>query len=301
MKKTVLKIIAYIAVCLLIPYFITMLMTGNCEDDKALEKVKNVVINYDNTTQLTDMTDYVIRTAAAYYKAEDSAEYLKALAVIVRTYAEYVRNGGAIVNSADIALNTLSQKEMKKLWGDDYEKNYAALSLAINDTEGQVMKCNDNLIIPYFHMVSAGRTRTGDVEYLQGVDCSEDVLCEEYISTAGFSLPEIEGILEKNYPDITIASINEAFQIIDREDSGYVSEVMAGNVTMTGDELAALLGLASSDFVISYDGEKAYFTVKGIGSGYGMSIYNARLKAEGGSTYEEILYFYYKNIQIVNE
>ena len=76
---------------------------------------------------------------------------------------------------------------------------------------------------------------------------------------------------------------------------------MVGNLTLSGDELAEVLSLPSGNFIISSGGDNVIFTVKGIGAGYGMSLYSARKKAASGAGYEEILYYYYKNIQITGE
>ena len=59
--------------------------------------------------------------------------------------------------------------------------------------------------------------------------------------------------------------------------------------------------LNSGNFMISTEGENITFTVKGIGAGYGMSLYTARQKAAAGAGYEEILYYFYKNIELTSE
>ena len=47
-----------------------------------------------------------------------------------------------------------------------------------------------------------------------------------------------------------------------------------------------------------YFDDNMIFTVKGIGCGYGMSLNTARHKANSGAGYEEILYYFYKNIEL---
>ena len=69
MKKTFLYTIIYIAACLAVPYIITMLMSGTRDKAEEEESAKQVILNYDKATEITDVTDYVTRTVAAYYKS----------------------------------------------------------------------------------------------------------------------------------------------------------------------------------------------------------------------------------------
>ncbi len=302
MKKTVLKIIIYLAGCLIVPFIITMIMTGVSEENRAEPAAKTVILNYDNATEITDVTDYVIRTVAAYYQADDGTEFLKALAVIVRTYVQYAKGDGAMTDTACIALTTLSEADMKAVWGEDYENNLQAVKLAVNETEGEIMTLNQSPILPYFHLLSSGTTRKGNIEYLECVDCSQDMDSEDYLSTVSFDKEELVKKLSSKYSDVQLEeNPTDSIQIAGRDDAGYVTEIMVGNITMTGDELADILSLKSSNFIISADGSKTLFTVKGIGSGYGMSLNTGRLQAQKGYSYQEILSFFYKNIQLTSE
>ena len=302
MQKTVLKIIIYIASCLIVPFVITMFMTGVCEETGGVETAKTVILQNDRSTQIIDVTEFVTGAVAAYYKAEDSAEFLKAFAVVARTYGEYMKGDGAMVNSADLALTTFSTKEMKAAWGDNYDTYYQAVKKAVDETESQVMTCDGELIMPYFHLISAGMTRKASEKYLAAVDCSGDMDDEHYISIVEYSESDIAAMLKKTYKDITFdGGVAESFQIVDRDDSGYVTELMVGNLTMSGDSLARCLNLPSAGFSVSSTAGNVVFTVKGSGSGYGMSLNNARNQAVDGADYQEILNYYYKNIQITSE
>ncbi|MCM1307422.1 MAG: SpoIID/LytB domain-containing protein [Butyrivibrio sp.] len=301
MKKTFLYIIIYIAACLVVPYVITMLMTGVSGGTDEEESAKNVILNYDKATEITDVADYVTRTVAAYYKEDDSPEFLKAFSVVVRTYAEYAREDKAMLDSADLALKTLTQKDMRNLWGEDYDENYDAVRLAVNETGGEYMTCGGQTIMPYFHSVNSGRTRNGTESYLVSVDSPEDLKSADYISITEYRETELAKILKAWNGDIILdKSAAASFQIADRDEAGYVRELMVGNLTVSGSEIAVLLGLPSSDFTVSSSGDRVIFTVKGKGSGYGLSLAGAREKAAAGADYKEILNYYYKNIRLEN-
>ncbi len=301
MKKTFLYTIIYIAACLAVPYIITMLMSGTRDKAEEEESAKQVILNYDKATEITDVTDYVTRTVAAYYKAGDSPEFLKAFAVVVRTYAEYVKEDGAMVNSADLALKTLTHKDMQNLWGDKYKENYDLIRLAVNETGGECVTCDGQVVMPYFHSVNSGKTRKGSERYLVSVDSPEDLKSEDYINLIEYGEEELAKALEAWNGDIIFdKSAAASFQIVDRDEAGYVRELMVGNITASGSEISVLLGLPSSNFMVSSSGGRVIFTVKGKGSGYGLSLAGARAKAASGMGYREILNYYYKNIQLKN-
>ena len=58
------------------------------------------------------------------------------------------------------------------------------------------------------------------------------------------------------------------------------------------------LSLNSTFFEIIQDGEKVIIKNKGYGHGVGMSQYGAEGMAREGYTYQDILKYYYKNIEI---
>lgn len=301
MKKTILYIIIYIAACLAVPYVITMMMTGVSDEGLEEESAKTVILDYDKAVEITDVTDYVTRTVAAYYKAGDSPEFLKAFAVVVRSYVEYAKEDGTTVHSADLALATLTQKDMQNLWGEHYEEYYDIVRLAVNETGNEYMTCSGQAVMPYFHSVSAGRTRNGSESYLASVDSPEDLKAADYINIIEFTETELTGILKEWNGDIILdKSAAASFQIVDRDEAGYVRELMVGNLMVSGGEISRLLSLPSANFMVSASGSKVIFTVKGKGSGYGLSLAGARAKAASGMDYRAILSYYYKNIQLDN-
>ena len=89
----------------------------------------------------------------------------------------------------------------------------------------------------------------------------------------------------------------------DREtdSAGYVETVQIGSETYSGDAVRYALGVPSPAFPLEEDGDEIRCVTYGRGHGYGLSQYGAGLMAENGSSAEEILKHYFKNIQIVSE
>ncbi len=77
------------------------------------------------------------------------------------------------------------------------------------------------------------------------------------------------------------------------DDSGRVANITLGNVKIKGTEIRELFSLRSTAFTLEYTDGKFIFTVKGFGHGVGMSQYGAKLMAERGESYAEILAHYY--------
>ena len=69
--------------------------------------------------------------------------------------------------------------------------------------------------------------------------------------------------------------------------------MVIGGQELRGTELRSLFSLRSTAFTLEYEDGDFVFTVAGFGHGVGMSQYGARIMAEQGSGYAEILAHYY--------
>ena len=287
MKKTVLIVLLYFIGCLLIPCLVTLAIGDDKEEVKKVDKTQGAAVIETETAE-----DYIIRTVASYYEEGDGGEFLKALAIVVRTY-------DALGEYLDFTPTTLTYQELKTKWGDYYSANLEAVTAAVNATEGIVMVLESGELLPYFCKISAGYTRGKDNSCLAMVNCSEDLNAPEYMTVVSYTHSEVVDKLQTGYPDIALdGGIADSFQVVSRDEAGYVTEVMVGNLTISGDELASVLALNSANFMVTPGNENMVFTVKGIGNGYGMSLYTARQKALNGAGYKEILFYFYKNIAL---
>ena len=82
--------------------------------------------------------------------------------------------------------------------------------------------------------------------------------------------------------------------------AGYVAQMPLCGQVFTGTKLRNAFSLRSAAFTVAYDpGENAFvFTTHGYGHGVGMSQNGAKHLAEQGKSYEEILRYFYQNIEI---
>ncbi len=85
-----------------------------------------------------------------------------------------------------------------------------------------------------------------------------------------------------------------------RNATNHVEEVIIDNKTVSGIEFRKLLNLRSTDFEISEKNGFYEITTRGYGHGVGMSQFGANMLAKENKTYEEILKYYYGNIELKN-
>ena len=81
-------------------------------------------------------------------------------------------------------------------------------------------------------------------------------------------------------------------------EGGGVGTIAIGGYIFSGVELRRLLGLNSTAFTVSAEAGGLVFTTYGHGHRVGMSQYGAEAMAVTGSTYQQILSYYYRGTRI---
>ncbi len=289
----------------LIPLLVTLLLSGiGLEEEKLGLALKDTLINdhtvtvsYNMGTQTLDVEEYIIGMLAPAYDYCSNEEFLKAMAVLCRTYMEYCR-----LNNTEVEYKFYTDEELQSMWGAQWEQKKNIIKIAVSATAGECIFSGEELIYPYAHLMTSGYTRNMETEldYLCEVVGSGDSLAEGYISTVLFSNQEFVARLKAAYEKLSIdnnAPCSE-IQVISKSKGGYILNIQIGNLMVKGDDIAEILGLKSSAFYIEESDGGVIFTVKGDGLGYGVSVYGAKEMSNSGSGYKEILSFYYKNIQI---
>lgn len=105
-------------------------------------------------------------------------------------------------------------------------------------------------------------------------------------------------MLEK-YPSFQIDFSNqECIKVIERTDSGRVKKIKIGNTEISGTEARTLFKLKSAKFDFEMTENSVKFSVLGYGHGVGLSQCGSDALAKQGKNYEEIIKFYYKDVEI---
>ena len=274
-------------------------MLDKKEDNIKSNEIKKVSIKYKDKVVDLELEDYVIGVVSCEMPASFDKEALKAMAVAARTFALY-----KIKTNKNYKLSTttkdqcyITKEQMKKNWGNNFERNYNKISDAVISTTNEYMTYNDKIIIAFYFSISNGYTENCEnvfsqkLDYLVSVDSSWDKEYSYKEKTIKFDKSDFLKKLGLN--DTSIDSIK-----INRSKTGRVSSIKINNKSFKGTKFRTLLGLRSTDFEIKEEDNKIKISTKGYGHGVGMSQYGANIMAKKGYKYDEILKYYYKGIKI---
>ncbi len=249
--------------------------------------------------------EYIIGVLAAEMSPEAKPESLKATAVAIYTYALHKRNMRIekgqeydLISSKDADHNYLDTTEQVAMWQEEYSKNRKIFEDIVKSVKGVKITFGGKPILALCHSVSAGKTEAaagileGNHPYLQAIESTSDLLSPDYLSEVIYSpLDFADKALDLG---ITLVGEPESWlEGPERSSSGGVLEYTLNSHTVKGTDMQKAFGLFSINFDLEYINEKFVFTVRGIGHGIGMSRFGAEYMATQGSSYEQILEWYY--------
>ena len=262
------------------------------------------------------LDEYLCGVVSAEMPASYELEALKAQAVVARTYTIF-----QIINNSDKHENAnicdsysccqawISKEERFSKWEEnEREANWKKIVQAVNETAGKIITYEGQPINAFFHSNSGGVTESsvsvwGGVEYpyLKSVETSGEEGYSQYSSEVSLTKEELINKIKGTHPDIEINWDEEnTIQILEYTESGRVRTIKFGNISIAGTEARTILGLKSTNFVISYQDDKIIFSVTGYGHGVGMSQTGADSLAKQGSGYEDIIKHFYIGVEIIN-
>ncbi len=263
------------------------------ESKHSVDKIKVIL---DTKELEIDIEDYVIGVVAGEMPALFEMEALKAQAIASRTYlVNHLLSNDSITGTTDDQVY-LTPEEMHKKWRNDYEIYYEKIKEAVISTKNLIMYYENEPIKAYYFSTSNGYTESSlnvfneQKDYLSIVKSPFD---ENNSYTITMSKQDFSNKLNIKDDKINISNII-------KDKSNRVSKITINNKEYTGIEIRKLLSLRSTDFTINIDNDEIVITTKGYGHGVGMSQYGANNMAKEGYSYEEILKYYYQNIEIGN-
>ncbi|MBQ9280537.1 MAG: SpoIID/LytB domain-containing protein [Clostridia bacterium] len=241
-----------------------------------------------------------------YYKASGMKsaervplEALKAQAVASRSYAVYNILNASHVADYDVTSTTSSQVYKSNANIDSLVKK------AVDETSGQVITYDDEVACAYFFSTSGGYTESSEnvwyaaLPYLRGVEDEYEIEVDNNsFWTARYTVAEIEGKFPEigNLKNVKIVEKSENGRVIELKISGSdASKILLKNGIRTS---LGASKLKSQWFKVELDDDEIIFTGKGYGHGVGMSQNGAIGMALEGFTYDEILEWYYTDIEI---
>lgn len=249
--------------------------------------------------------EYVFSVVVGEMPASYNEEALKAQAVAAYTYALYSKENSKdkdydITDDSSIDQAFIERKDAGKRFGDKVEEYTKKVESCVDSVLGQAVLYNGKPALTLYCSMSAGKTESAEnvwgtpFDYLVPVESVGDMLADDYLSTASFTKEEIATALSLQ-SDIPL---KQYFKDIKYSDSGTVLKVSFGDKTFTGKQVRKALSLKSANFSVEYSDEKFTLTVKGHGHLCGMSQNGANYMAMQGSSYKDILLWYYKGCTV---
>lgn len=305
MKKIVVIIICVIFIPFIITSFfyeykIQHIQSGfNSNKDETVVRV----LTKNNTVEKINLEDYLVGVVSGEVPVSFEKEAIKAQAVAARTYAlKQIENHKNY--EYDVKDDTSSQvyqtdEELRNKWGNNYDEYVKKIKKCVNETEGEYVSYNNEVIYAFFFSTSNGKTEDNknvfgkDLPYLKVVDSSFDES-----ETKNFTTVKIVS-LDDFYKQLNLEKSDE-LNITDivRTESGRISSIMVNGKAFTGRDFQKRLSLRSNDFTIQKNNENITITTKGFGHGVGMSQYGANALAKRHKTYDEILKYYYQGTNL---
>lgn len=249
-----------------------------------------------------ELEGYVLGVVLAEVPSSFEPEALKAQAVAARTAALYIcrssRHDGAVCVSYGCCQAYISREAYFEIGGT--QEQLERVRSAVKDTDGQVMTYEGDLICAAYFSCSGGSTEDAvavwgsDVPYLQAVESPGEEFAAVFSDCFEFTVEEFQQAL-----CIAIAGDPESwFGEVTYTEGGGVATMVIGGVEYRGTTLRILLGLRSTAFTVSVEGDRIRIETWGYGHRVGMSQYGAQAMALSGSSFEEILCHYYQGAEL---
>ncbi|MBR8829134.1 MAG: SpoIID/LytB domain-containing protein [Gomphosphaeria aponina SAG 52.96 = DSM 107014] len=244
-----------------------------------------IAINY------VELEDYLYSVVGSEAVPSWPKEALKAQAVASRTYALYKHS---TARSVLYDLDATQMSQVYKGVGNEYVRTHEA----VNATQGEIMTYEGKAILAVFHSSSGGHTEnvedvwTSPLPYLRGV-IDYDQTAPVFQWTKTFSGGELGNL---------IGGVGRVKEMIPEATTPFGRVVTMkvvgdrGAKLVKGTHLRQLLGLRSTLFSVSQQGDNFQVSGRGFGHGLGLSQWGAYYMATQGYNYKQILTHYYQNI-----
>ena len=291
------KILTYLTIILLpiviISFFFKEANFIMAKTTNIIEK-KDVIVKLSDKNENITLEEYVIGVVAGEMPALFNEEALKAQAIASRTYVIKHLQKRDTISSTISDQVYLSKDEMKNKWQNKYNEYYNKIKKAVKETENLIMYYNNEPIKAYYYSMSNGYTESSlNVfnEYNDYLNVIKSPYDEDNSHTETFSKDTFCNKLDIVCSEINISNIK-------KDNSNRIAKITINNKTFTGIEVRKKLSLRSTDFTITVEKNNISIKTKGYGHGVGMSQHGTNNMAKLGFTYEEILKYYYQNIEI---
>ena len=325
MKKYFQAVLIFIMFLTLIPMIVLIAgdkpqKIGSTVIKSSLEPLDTVKILDTESGSITELPirDYLIGAVAAQMPYDYEDEALKCQVILAHTYilsrhmAEQDEPTKELLG-ADISLDRevyqpyYDEAAIKDLYGDDADKAVKKIAACV-DSVGDIIAVYDGKpIVSAFHGISSGFTESAgnawgiDIPYLVSVESEFDPSSEDYSKKYIITADELKAKLLDSCPGLSFDSKPETWlDINETSRGGTVLSIGIGDKKekMSGYDFMKIFDLRSPHFRYEYEGGSFTFTVCGCGHLVGLSQYGANSLAKNEKTYDSIMRFYFKGIDL---
>lgn len=261
-----------------------------------------------NQIRLMDMEEYLMGVVAAEMDPTWPREALAAQAIVARSFTlqKIAEKGGVPQRRAHAST------DIREFQAYDAARINDNVRQAVQETRGQVAVHGGEFIRGWFHAYAGPRTATAreglefrgpNPPYIRIVDSpAENVIpAEERAWEASFPLARIRNVARQITGRDPGAVRN--VEISRKGPSGRATRLRVNNVEVSAPQMRLALDstVMRSTFIdrLRVEGNRLVMAGRGYGHGVGMCQWGARGLAEKGRSAEEIVQYYYRNINIV--
>lgn len=272
------------------------------------EPTISLFINKTGEKKNLKMEEYIQGVVAAEMDTKWPVNALAAQAILARTFTLENINAGRVKKLHGTDAST----SVEEFQAYDPSKINDNVKKAVEETRGEVVTVNNNPIHAWFSACDGGISAS-----------AEEGLAYTKEPTPFIKAGAQDGCLAITEPKnkawetrIPVGEVRAAVQRTTGKDpgainsasiekkgpSGRAEQVRVGNVSVSGPSLRLALGSEKVRSMLLSDlrveGGQLVLTGKGFGHGVGMCQWGARLMAEQGKSPEDIVMFYYQNVEI---
>lgn len=307
-RKTFFKILLFIIITLTIPTAFTLFFGKKTEGRIYMtsDSGRFITMEANGIIEKMDVESFIPCAIMGQLSIENEEELLKSFAVIIRTYIYKEMGDNDSISADKLNIPYVSYSEMEALWEDKFPDNYNRLMKIMSNTSLEIITSNGNVISPYYHSISGGNTRSGnevlgeEFSYMCSASCPDDKASAEYFKAYYYENADFAKLVRTIDSEIIIDDTAplENVQIVSRDGAGYVMDLTIGNRTVNGTSFYEAMNINSPSFMIEEYNGGVRITTYGKGHGLGVSLCYASVLAKNGSSYKEILNYFYTNIDI---
>lgn len=274
----------------------------------AEEPTISLYVNQTGEKKNIKIEEYIMGVVAAEMDTKWPVNALAAQAILARTFTMENIKAGRVKQLHGTDAST----SVEEFQAYDPSKINDNVRQAVERTRGEVVTYKDNFIHAWFSACDGGISATAEeglaytkepTPYVKG-GVQDGCLSITEPKNKGWEsrIPvsqaraAVQKITGKDPGPITSASI------VKKGPSGRAEQIKLGNATVGGPALRLALGsekvrsMLLSD--IRVEGDQLVLAGKGFGHGVGMCQWGARLLAEQGKSPEDIVKFYFKDVDI---